>query len=66
MHDLIQKTHNLTDLNVTATKGVDDELLYSLSKHCSKLRNVNFKGCKEVTEKKIATLFFRFYVPKVL
>ena len=47
---------SLTDLETTHMSAVDDRFLRLLADNCKLLRNVNFNGCKWVTDKGMAAL----------
>uniref|UniRef100_A0AC34QST3 Uncharacterized protein n=1 Tax=Panagrolaimus sp. JU765 TaxID=591449 RepID=A0AC34QST3_9BILA len=47
---------SLVDLEATYMSAVDDRFLRLLADNCKELRNVNFNGCKWVTDKGMAAL----------
>uniref|UniRef100_A0A914PFZ4 Uncharacterized protein n=1 Tax=Panagrolaimus davidi TaxID=227884 RepID=A0A914PFZ4_9BILA len=47
---------SLIDLETTHMSAVDDRFLRLLADNCKELKNVNFNGCRWVTDKGIAAL----------
>jgi hypothetical protein len=47
---------SLTDLETSKMTCVDDRFLIMLAENCKTLRNINFNGCKWVTDKGMAAL----------
>ncbi|VDD94336.1 unnamed protein product [Enterobius vermicularis] len=48
--------HSISDLETSHMSCVDDRFLVLLADNCKRLRNVNFNGCKFVSDKGLAAL----------
>ncbi|VDN04633.1 unnamed protein product [Thelazia callipaeda] len=48
--------HSITDLEVSHILSVDDRFLALLADNCMSLKNVNFNGCRYVTDEGLAAL----------